>query len=394
MAASMSSKVLLSCFSTRVPCRFARSCRLVRNVHCTSVIATPAYDKEFEAAKTKLNSLKEDPGNEVKLQMYGLFKQATVGKCNTPKPGMMDMVGKVKWGAWNTLGDMSRDEAQKKYIELVNELAGAVAESETPTQTGKYSTLIVERDGKTFKITLNRPSKKNAITYEMYSEWVAALEEAAQDKSVTIAVITGAGDFFCSGNDLSNFANINPAEIGKMANQAKDVLMKFVTAFIDFPKPLIGLINGPAVGVSVTTLGLYDAVYASDRATFHTPFSHLGQSPEGCSSYIFPRLMGLAKANEMLLFNKKLTALEAFNRNLVTEIIPEQSFVEETDKKMKMFSELPPLTMQSAKNIIRSVDRETLHKVCERECNLLVERWQHPECMNAIMNFFTRKSNT
>lgn len=70
------------------------------------------------------------------------------------------------------------------------------------------------------------------------------------------------------------------------------VLRSFVGSFIDFPKPLIAAINGPAVGISVTILGLFDIVYATDRATFHTPFMELGQSPEGCSSFMFPRIMG------------------------------------------------------------------------------------------------------
>ena len=67
---------------------------------------------------------------------------------------------------------------------------------------------------------------------------------------------------------------------------------KFVGSFIDFPKPLVAAINGPAVGIPVTLLGLFDIVYATDRATFHTPFMQLGQSPEGCSSFMFPRIMG------------------------------------------------------------------------------------------------------
>ena len=70
---------------------------------------------------------------------------------------------------------------------------------------------------------------------------------------------------------------------------------KFVAHFIDFPKPLIAAVNGPAVGISVTIMCLFDMVYASDKATFHTPFMELGQSPEGCSSFMFPRIMGPAK---------------------------------------------------------------------------------------------------
>ena len=79
--------------------------------------------------------------------------------------------------------------------------------------------------------------------------------------------IAGAGDFYCSGNDLSNFANIDPSKIADMAREGKEILLDIVNTFIDFPKPLIGAVNGPAVGVAVTTLGLCDVVYATDRVS-------------------------------------------------------------------------------------------------------------------------------
>jgi len=79
----------------------------------------------FQTAKMTLNKLNNDPGNEIKLKMYSLFKQATEGKNTTKKPGMMNFVAQVKWSAWNDLGDMTKDEAKLAYAQIVDELAAA-----------------------------------------------------------------------------------------------------------------------------------------------------------------------------------------------------------------------------------------------------------------------------
>lgn len=353
----------------------------------------PAHDAEFDAAKEKLGTLKEEPGNDVKLKIYGLFKQATKGKCTAAKPGALDFVGKAKWEAWNSLGEMSQDDAQKQYIDLVNSLAGPETQG-SPGSAGsedRYQGMKVTKDKNVFRIQLNRPTKKNALTWQMYNDISSALHEAAEDKEVRVAVFTGTGDYYCSGNDLSNFTQVKPDQIGQMALTAKGVLLNFVGSLIDFPKPLIALVNGPAVGISVTVLGLFDAVYCTDKATFHTPFSQLGQSPEGCSSYIFPKIMGNAKAGELLLFNKKITAQEAFDRNLVSRVIPDDVYQKETEQLMAYYGSLPPQSLQFSKTLNRSAEKALLHKVNEAECELLVERWQSQECINAIMSFFSRK---
>ena len=77
-----------------------------RGFHAT--VANLFASKQFEEAKNRLSSLKEDPGNDVKLKLYALFKQATVGQCNTPKPGMMDFVNRAKWTAWSDLKSLSQ----------------------------------------------------------------------------------------------------------------------------------------------------------------------------------------------------------------------------------------------------------------------------------------------
>lgn len=354
-----------------------------------------ATQQDFENAMNQVKLLKKDPGNEVKLKLYALYKQATDGPCNTPKPGMLDFVNKAKWEAWNGLGSLPKDTARQNYVDLVTSLSSSEAPSPARATTKGTHTdsdapiLMTSEDGIT-KITLNRPSKKNAITRQMYTDIILALKAASEDDSV-ITVFTGNGDYYCSGNDLSNFTNIPPGGAEELARARAILLRDFVGAFIDFPKPLVAVVNGPAVGISVTLLGLFDIVYASDRATFHTPFSSLGQSPEGCSSYLFPKIMGSAKAAEMLIFGKKLTAGEALAQGLVTEVFPDNVFQEEVWAKLRTHSKLPPNSLRISKELLRKNEKETLHAVNAEECRVLQSRWVSDECMNAIVAFMARK---
>ncbi|KAM7369536.1 hypothetical protein PAMP_010853 [Pampus punctatissimus] len=382
--------------------RLVKLRRLVSSVHSlkfhtTSSPMMGATVEQFEKAKSKLSMLKEDPGNEAKLKIYALFKQATQGPCNTPKPGMLDFVNKVKWDAWKSLGSISQDEARQQYCDLISSLVAAEGGSSAqvatqPAGSGTtYQTLLVSTEDKITTIKLNRPAKKNAITTEMYVEIIAALEQAAKDASI-ITVFTGAGDFYCSGNDLTNFTKIPEGGVEQMAKQGGELLRKYVKAYIDFPKPLVAVVNGPAVGISVTLLGLFDLVYATERASFHTPFTQLGQSAEGCSSYTFPKIMGTAKASEMLLFNKKLTAVQACELGLVTEVFPDSSFQSEVWSRLKAYAKLPPNSLAFSKQLIRSVEKERLHAVNDREVELLVQCWMSDECFNAVMSFFQAKA--
>ncbi|KAL1006778.1 hypothetical protein UPYG_G00076980 [Umbra pygmaea] len=363
------------------PCRFLRFARAVQVSHIPTLklhmtgSMMGATVEQFNHAKSQMGKLKNDPGNEAKLKIYALFKQATQGPCNTPKPGMLDFVGKAKWDAWKSLGSVSQENARQQYVDLIDSLLaaeGPPVATPAPGIASTFTTLLVSTEDNITTIRLNRPEKKNAITVEMYNELITALEQAGKDESV-ITVITGSGDFYCSGNDLTNFT-------------------KIPEAFIDFPKPLIAVVNGPAVGVSVTLLGLFDIVYATERATFHTPFSQLGQSPEGCSSYTFPKMMGLAKANEMLLFNKKLTATQACAQGLVTEVFPDSSFQSEVATRIKAYAKLPRNSLALSKQLICGMAKERLYAANDQEVERLVDRWQSDECMQAIMSFFQAKA--
>nr|XP_010966894.1 enoyl-CoA delta isomerase 2 isoform X3 [Camelus bactrianus] len=371
----------------QVPCLQALPLHLGRT-------ATRASQRDLENAVHQVKLWKKDPGNEVKLKLYALYKQATEGPCNLPKPGMMDLVNKAKWDAWSALGSLPKETARENYVDLVSSLSAA-SEPPSPAKPAADGEqaggdLVVTSENHITTITFNRPAKKNAITTKMYQDIMLALQAASKDDSV-LTVLTGNGEYYCSGNDLTNFTDIPPGGPEEKARTNAILLREFVDCFIDFPKPLVAVVNGPAVGISVTLLGLFDLVYASDRATFHTPFGPLGLSPEGCSSYTFPKMMGPSKAAEMLIFGRKLTAQEACAQGLVTEVFPDSTFQKEVWTRLRAYTKLPPNAVRTSREVMRSKGRERLHAVNAEECGALQQRWLSEECTSAVVRFLSRR---
>lgn len=384
-----------------------RACAPARRAPFSAAFCSSAtsFFKSLQEASDASKTLKEAPDNATKLKMYALFKQASVGPNTTSKPGMMDVVGKYKWNAWTELGSMSKEEAEKQYIGLVQRLikeqgvtAGAAAASSSAAPADGLLTApdapVLIADDATLPgvrtITINRPAKRNALTFSMYHSLVDAIEQADKDDKVKVIVLTGAGPFYSSGNDLSNFAEAatNPK---KVADEGEATLKRFVGSYIHCKKPLIIGLNGPSVGIMVTTLPLADFVYASHKATLHAPLTALGQTPEGCGSFTFPLVMGFAKANELLLAGKKITADEAKSSyGLVNEVFEDGEFKAKLREKAKELASLPPQALQMGKNIMRQRMRAELDKANAEECALIKGRWLSQECQAAIMAFMTR----
>ena len=192
------------------------------------------------------------------------------------------------------------------------------------------------------------------------------LDEAAKTDWVKIVVLTGSGDYFTSGNDLNNFFNINPNEeafdMEILARNGRNMFHKIIKTIIDFPKILVAIVNGHAVGMGVTILGLFDLVYSIDTALFHATFGLLGQSPNGCSSFIFPRLMGYGNATELLIFGRSMTAHEGKMNGLVSEIFSAQE-EHKVWNQFYRYANMSSISLLNCKKVIRKYDLETLHKV-------------------------------
>ena len=165
------------------------------------------------------------------------------------------------------------------------------------TSADKPLILTQKHDGVT-TLTMNRPSRLNGWTMEMMDALKEAFRTAARDDETSVLVLTGTDPYYCAGVNLAATLRLgHPRKLHAMIVKHNQALFD---TFLDFPKPLLVAVNGPAIGASVTSATLCDGIVASERATFSTPFAALGITPEGCSSVHFERIMGKANAERML----------------------------------------------------------------------------------------------
>lgn len=257
------------------------------------------------------------------------------------------------------------------------------------------SEIIITNKNKLRIITISNIKKKNAWNRKSYEQITNALNEAGSDESVSIVAITGAGDFYSSGNDMSDVVNRmgseNPAD--QLVQSAK-TLSDVVEAFYNCKKPLICVVNGPCIGIAATTAALCDVIYASESAYFYTPFSLLGLVAEGCSSYVFPKILGTSKASEMLLFNHKMSSLEALKTGFVSEIFKSSELESKIWPRLENYSQLSQSSMMETKALIKRNELEILNRVNKEEGAALTARWTSGEAVHAIMEFMQRKKAT
>lgn len=167
-------------------------------------------------------------------------------------------------------------------------------------------------------IRLNRPQKYNGWREKDTAVIGEKLRFCAEDASVRVVILTGTGHYYTAGADIMSSVRLSrPSTVAAYITKYNQGIFDMV---LDFPKPILSAVNGPAVGVGVTFSTLTDRVIASSTATFHTPFAKLGLPPEGCSSFNFARLFGEANARILLQEAEKIDAQTALQFGLVHEI--------------------------------------------------------------------------
>ncbi|XP_068142575.1 enoyl-CoA delta isomerase 2 [Drosophila tropicalis] len=255
-----------------------------------------------------------------------------------------------------------------------------------------YQELLVKKQGKILLIEFNNPKKKNALNGIAYAELGRVLREVNEDEDITIVVFTGTGDYFTAGNDLSQGSTDAGNDMMAYLKKSNDTFREMVLGFINCQKLIVSLVNGPAIGIGATIVGLSDLAWCAEQAYFLTPFTKLGLVPEGGSSYLLPLILGRSKATEMLLLNEKLSATDAYNFNLVSRIFKTDELKSVIWPKLEEYSRFPPNSMREGKRLIRENFLANLLHANDAECKQLLKCFQGDEFVQAIIDFASRKS--
>jgi enoyl-CoA hydratase/carnithine racemase len=250
-------------------------------------------------------------------------------------------------------------------IEITEDRVGTAAHDEADTaDTAETDDIDVERRGGVLTVRLNRPQKRNAITAAMYATLADVFAEAARDE-VAAVVLTGAGGTFTAGNDLVDM-RANPP-VGDSPPP-----VRFLSAVAELRAILLAAVDGPALGIGTTVLGLCDLAYATARSTFRLPFVDLGLVPEAASTLTFPRLAGHQRACELMLLGETFGADAAHRAGLVTEVVADAVALEDrVAERTTALAAKPRDALHATKALLRDETTTTVQERLELDRRVL-----------------------
>ena len=179
--------------------------------------------------------------------------------------------------------------------------------------------LLVTLEDGIKRITFNRPERRNSIDFEMFALLAEAVKASARDDSRVI-ILTGAGDSFCAGADLAAASAADIANFDVTAH-VREQISPTILAMREVEKPIIARVHGHAVGIGFSYALACDIIIASASALFSQSFIRIGLMPDGGSTYFLPRLVGYAKAFELMATGAQLSAEDALRLGIINRVV-------------------------------------------------------------------------
>src|ERR1043165_8689564 len=244
--------------------------------------------------------------------------------------------------------------------------------------------ILTERSGSIFHVTVNRPTKKNAMTSAMYIALADVFDNAAKDDEIQVVIWDAAGDSFSAGNDLEDFLK-NPPGPGE-SPQAR-----LGNALMNLDKPVIAVVKGAAIGGGTTLLTHCDFVYAGESAKFQLPFVNLGLVPEFGSSWSLPARSGYIHAAELFMLAQPFNAEVAAAVGLVTRVVPDAELSATATQTAEKLAAKPIGALRATKKLLRDSQREQIEQAMKAEIEQFSSRVRSAEVKEVLTAFMEKR---
>ena len=254
-----------------------------------------------------------------------------------------------------------------------------------------YQTLKFEVSDQIATITLHRPDAANALNRQMGDELLLVANHCASNSDIRAVIVTAQGKMFCAGGDVTGFADAdNPGELLRAITSG---LHAAIQRFQRMDAPLVVAVNGVAAGAGMSIAASGDFVLAAESAKFTMAYTRIGLSPDGSSTFFLPRLVGPLKAKELMMRNPVLTAAEALELGLVSQVVPDDELMDQARDTARELAAGPTRAYGEIKRLVADSFNSSLDTQLERETRAIAELANHSEdAKNGIAAFIAKKT--
>jgi 2-(1,2-epoxy-1,2-dihydrophenyl)acetyl-CoA isomerase len=251
--------------------------------------------------------------------------------------------------------------------------------------------ILLEKQDGVATITLNRPEKYNAFAGLMRQEIVQVIDDVAADREVRAVVITGAGKAFCVGGDVNEFVSGTTKALEQQVSSERHAMCKAALTINTMEKPVIASVNGVAAGGGCNLALSCDIRIASEKARFGQVFVRRGVHPDWGGIYFLPRLVGYAKAAELIFSGEVVGAEEALKIGMVNRVVPHEELAQTTRDLAERIARNAPIPIAFAKRGLQNFYKWDLAQALDYESYVLEVCKQSEDFMEGFSSFLEKR---
>ena len=251
-------------------------------------------------------------------------------------------------------------------------------------------TIEVSGVGPVRTLTLSRPESGNAIDASLHNSLAGIWDELRDESEVRVVVLTGAGKAFCTGGDIDWFSALSSdaTERNRVLREGRKILY----GMLDFPGPIVAAVNGPAVGLGATLVSLCDFVVMSSTAFLSDPHVSIGLVAADGGAMTWPLIMGLQRAKEKLLTGDRISASEALEYGLASQVVPTEQVLPAALDRAGRLATQPRLALESTRRVLNLPVRRAIDGAIDLAFALEDATFQDPEHVERVQNFLKARS--